>query len=187
MFRAAGSAGRRSKRSSPRGEDLGQRPRRVRRELGRAVVVKPHAQGSAIGVTRIDARGADDELARALELALSFDERRALRALRRRARGDVRRPRCAALGETRALPPDRDRRQAGRLLRFRIALRHGRQRAHRAPPSFAAAVSPQGASRSRSRAHRALGCRDLSRADFVVGDGDDPTRSRCSRSTRSPG
>jgi D-alanine-D-alanine ligase len=157
-----------------RGEDLARAARRVRSELGPAVVVKPHAQGSAIGVTRVRADATDGDLARALELALSLDERALCERFvvgREVTCGVLDAP---ALGETRALPPTEILARAADFYDFRSRYGTGGS-AHVCPAELGAEVT-LAVQRVAFSAHRALGCRDLSRADFVVGDGADPTR-----------
>ncbi len=56
-----------------RDDDLGVALTQIREHLGAAVVVKPAAGGSAIGVSRLEAGTSDAELRDALELALSGD------------------------------------------------------------------------------------------------------------------
>jgi D-alanine-D-alanine ligase len=146
----------------------------VRNELGRAVVVKPQAQGSAIGVTRVQADASDDELARAFEIALALDEHALIERFvvgREVTCGVLD---ASSLGETRALPPTEIRAKAADFYDFRSRYGTGGS-AHVCPAELGAHVSLE-VQRVALAAHRALGCRDLSRADFVVGDGSDPNR-----------
>lgn len=154
-----------------RGEDLRAAAARVRRFLGPAVVVKPHAQGSAIGVTRVPAHARDDELVRALELSLSLDEVALCERFivgKEVTCGVVDAP---TLGAPRALPPTEIVAKLGDFYDFRSRYAQGGSEhicPARLPPKVIGAVQQVALA-----AHQALGCRDLSRVDFVVGDGDD--------------
>jgi D-alanine-D-alanine ligase len=157
-----------------RGEDLVRAAARVRSEIGPAVVVKPHAQGSAIGVSRIDRDASDVELAKALEMALSFDERALCERFivgREVTCGVLD---AQALGGPRALPPTEIVSKVADFYDFRSRYGTGASE-HVCParldPAVIAVVQEVALG-----AHRALGCRDLSRADFVVGDGGDASR-----------
>jgi len=157
-----------------RGEDLALAALRVRRGLGPAVVVKPHAQGSAIGVTRVPGAASQDDLARALERALSLDERALCERFvegREVTCGVLDSP---SLGETRSLPPTEIVAKAADFYDFRS--RYGTGGSEHICPAQLGADVVATVQRVALAAHRALGCRDLSRADFVVGDGDDPDR-----------
>jgi D-alanine-D-alanine ligase len=157
-----------------RGEDLFAAARRVRQALGRAVVVKPHAQGSAIGVTRVQADAPEAELARALEVALALDDRALCERFvvgREVTCGVLDAP---SLGESRALAPTEIVSKAGDFYDFRS--KYGTGGSEHICPARLAADATREVQRVALAAHRALGCRDLSRADFVVGDGSDPTR-----------
>jgi D-alanine-D-alanine ligase len=157
-----------------KGADLRLEAVRVRKELGRAVVVKPHAQGSAIGVTRVTKDASDDDVARALELALSFDDRALVERFvvgREVTCGVLDAP---SLGPTRALPPTEIAAKLGAFYDFRS--RYGTGGSEHVCPAALGANVVATVQRVALEAHLALGCRDLSRADFVVGDGDDPNK-----------
>jgi D-alanine-D-alanine ligase len=144
---------------------------RVRAELGRAVVVKPATQGSAIGVTRIFADDADEALAQAIASAFVFDDRLLCErfVVGREVTCGV--TDVAALGGPRALPPTEIKAKLAEYYDFRSRYAPGGSD-HTCP----AALPPGVAERVQQialAAHAALGCRDLSRADFVVGDGED--------------
>lgn len=156
-----------------RGEDLRQAAARVRAALG-SVVVKPHAQGSAIGVTRVPAGSSDEELLRALKLALSFDE---LALCERFVVGKE--VTCGVvdappLGAPRALPPTEIRAKLGDFYDFRS--RYGTGGSEHVCPAGLPAHVLTAVREAALRAHQALGCRDLSRVDFVVGDGESVDR-----------
>lgn len=154
-----------------RDEPLVDAAARVRRELGRAVVVKPHAQGSAIGVTRVPADVDDEALAGALAKALAFDDVALCERFvvgREVTCGVVDAP---ALGAARALSPTEILARRADFYDFTSRYAAGGSE-HVCP----AELSPGVTARVREvalAAHRALGCRDLSRVDFVVGDGAD--------------
>jgi D-alanine-D-alanine ligase len=154
-----------------RGEELRSAAARAREAIGAALVVKPHAQGSAIGVTRVAAGASEADLVRALEVALSFDE---VALCERFVVGKE--VTCGVLdapplGASRALPPTEISAKLADFYDFRSRYaKGGSQHTCPAPLSAAATARVQEAALA---AHRALGCRDLSRADFVVGDGAD--------------
>jgi D-alanine-D-alanine ligase len=150
-----------------RGEDLHKAAARVRAALG-AVVVKPHAQGSAIGVTRVPAESSHADLVRALEVALSLDE---LALCERFVVGKE--VTCAvvdapALGPARALPPTEIRARLADFYDFRS--RYGTGGSEHLCPAHLPAHVIAAVRDVALAAHHALGCRDLSRVDFVVGD-----------------
>ncbi len=156
-----------------RGEDLAAAAARVRRAIGPAVVVKPHAQGSAIGVTRVGGDAKDADLARALEVALAFDDRALCERFvigREVTCGVVD---AIALGPSRAFPPTEIRAKLAEFYDFRSRYGTGGSE-HSCPASLDTTISAE-VQRVALAAHCALGCRDFSRVDFVVGDRGDPT------------
>ena len=171
MFAAAGlpvARGVTVVRADLRGDALAA-ARQVREAVGARVVVKPSAHGSAIGVSRLEASASDAEVAAAIEAVWAIDETALVEHF---ARG--REVTCGVLevdGAT-ALPVTEISSPADPFYTFEAKYAPGRS-AHRCPADLpehlAAAV--QGAA---VRAHRALGCRDLSRVDFVVGDDGAP-------------
>lgn len=151
-----------------RGEDLAAAAKRVRATVGRAVFVKPHAQGSAIGVTPVRADADDAALVLALENALALDDVALCEKLL-----EGREVTCgvldvASLGATRALPPTEIRARLGDFYDFRSKYAKGGSD-HVCPADLPPAVSAR-VQELALAAHRAVGCRDLSRIDFVVGD-----------------
>jgi D-alanine-D-alanine ligase len=134
--------------------------RRVLDTLGHRVVVKPSRQGSAIGVTLVEDEAA---LVRALEQAFGYDERALVEE-----RIDGREITAAILerDHTEALPVIEVRTPPGSWYDF----------AHRYTPGLSEHVIPAPLPPAQYRrtealaqlAHQALGCRDLSRVDFVV-------------------
>jgi D-alanine-D-alanine ligase len=155
------------------GEPLGEAARRVRGRLGRGVVVKPASQGSAIGVALVAEDEPDASLERALADALRYDD---VVLCERFVRG--REVTCGvleapALGGLRAFPPTEIFSKAASWYDFASRYAQGGS-AHRCPADLGAELSAR-VQQIACAAHRAIGCRDLSRVDFVVGDGDDPS------------
>jgi D-alanine-D-alanine ligase len=156
-----------------RGEDLVKAAVHVRAALG-SIVVKPHAQGSAIGVTRVPRGSTVADLVRALELALSFDEIALCERFvvgKEITCGVIDAP---LLGPPRALPPTEIVARLGDFYDFRSRYATGGSEhvcPARLPEPVVARVREVALA-----AHEGLGCRDLSRVDFVVGDGADEGR-----------
>jgi D-alanine-D-alanine ligase len=151
------------------GEDLPGRARAVRAALGPAVVVKPGGGGSAIGVEPIGADAPDAELVAALGRALALDP--VVLVEQFRAGKEVT---CAVLedehGVPRALPPTLIVPKASGWYDFRSKYAPSGS-VHRCPAPFSAELTAKIGDQA-TRAHAALGCRDLSRVDFVVDEGD---------------
>ena len=142
---------------------------RARAEVGARLVVKPSSHGSAIGVARIEADAPLDEVARALEAVWAIDE---FALVEHFARG--REVTCGVLEDVAAapLPPTEIFSPNDPFYTFEARYAPGRSR-HECP----AHLSPEVTARVQQAAvgaHVALGCRDLSRVDFVVGDEGDP-------------
>ena len=140
--------------------------RAVRAALGPAVVVKPSAQGSAIGVERLAPSATDDELAAALDRAFAFDdvvlcERFVVGRELTCGVTDV-----AALGGPRALPPTEILAKKAEFYDFASKYAPGGS-AHVCPANVGKEVTAR-VQELALAAHRALGCRDLSRTDFIV-------------------
>jgi D-alanine-D-alanine ligase len=143
---------------------------RARRTAGAAVVVKPSSHGSAIGVARFDAAAPAEDVARALEQVWAIDE---VALIEHFARGGE--VTCGVLhpegADAEALPPTEILSPADPFYTYEARYAPGRS-VHVCP----AQLGDDLVARVRHiavAAHRALGCRDLSRVDFVVGDGDD--------------
>ncbi len=150
-------------------DDLTAAAARVRRDVGRALVVKPRGQGSAIGVSRVDAEAPDSALIEALGQALALDD---AALCERFVRG--REVTCGVLdlparGGAYALPPTMVVAKAADWYDFRSRYGAGGSE-HLCPAPLPEEVTAR-VQQIALRAHRALGCRNLSRADFVVGDG----------------
>jgi D-alanine-D-alanine ligase len=151
---------------------------RAREEVGARVVVMPSSSGSAIGVTRLDATATAAEVAAAVEAAWGIDD---VAIVEHFARGreitcgvlDLRDDAAAGdLAGTRALPPTEIAAPKDAFYTYEARYAPGRS-VHTCP----APLDPELTLRVQSialAAHRALGCRDLSRADLIVGDDGDP-------------
>jgi D-alanine-D-alanine ligase len=142
---------------------------RARQEIGARLVVKPSAHGSALGVARLDETATPDEVARAIEAAWAMDE---FAIVEHFARG--REVTCGVLEleHALALPPTEILSPNDPFYTYEARYAPGRS-VHvcpaKLPPTILARVQQVAVA-----AHAALGCRDLSRIDFVVGDVDDP-------------
>lgn len=136
----------------------------LRQALGGRVVVKPLAGGSALGVTRLELEGDDlGPLRDALRSALAQGS---FALVERFVRGDE--VTCGVLERdaVRALPPTRIEALGAEFYDFQSRYAQGKSR-HQCPAPYSPALSAR-IQRVAEAAHRALGCRDLSRADFVV-------------------
>ncbi len=142
---------------------------RALRELGEKVVVKPCSSGSAIGVSRFDEGVSASELARAIEQAWELDD---VVLLERFAPG--REVTCGVLdvhgdpSGTRALPPTEIRAAKDAFYTYEARYAPGRSE-HLCPAPLEEALTRR-VQEVAVAAHRSLGCRDLCRADFVVGE-----------------
>jgi D-alanine-D-alanine ligase len=143
--------------------------RRARAEIGARLVVKPARSGSAIGVSRLDENASETEVAAAIASAFSLDD---LVLVEHFARG--REVTCGVLHEgdvPRALPPTEIESPKDAFYTYEARYAPGRS-VHRCPAPLGDALTRR-VQDIAVAAHRALGCRDLSRADFVVGDDGD--------------
>jgi D-alanine-D-alanine ligase len=141
---------------------------RARREVGERLVVKPSASGSAIGVSRIDSGEPLDAVARALEGVWELDE---VAVVEHFAKG--REVTCGVLElerEAQALPPTEILSPSDPFYTYEARYAPGRS-VHECPAKLAAEVTAR-VQQVAIAAHRVLGCRDLSRVDFIVGDTD---------------
>jgi D-alanine-D-alanine ligase len=127
--------------------------------------VKPATGGSGIGVARFEAEAPDDEVARAIEAAWELSDAALVEHF---ARG--REVTCGVLdvGELRALPPTEIVSPNDAFYTYEARYAPGRS-VHTCPAALGDALTAR-VQRVAREAHRALGCRDLSRVDFVVGD-----------------
>lgn len=146
-----------------RSDALAASVREARARLGRAVVAKPACGGSAIGVELVRAEATDAEAQAAVERVLNLDD---VALVEEFVQGQE--VTCGVLerrGELVALPPTLIR-PKGQYYDFESKYRVGASE-HVCPAPFSADLVAhiQGAALA---AHRALGCRDLSRSDFLV-------------------
>jgi D-alanine-D-alanine ligase len=165
-------------------EDVRAAAERARREVGARVVVKPSSHGSAIGVARLGEDAPLEELARALEGVFALD---AFAVVEHFARG--REVTCGVLevhlssdqrsadgpkggsDQPRALPPTEILSPNDAFYTYQARYAPGRS-VHVCPPKLPPAVLAR-VQEVAVVAHVALGCRDLSRVDFIVGDEGD--------------
>ena len=137
--------------------------------LGRSIVVKPATQGSALGVTLLPDLAGDDDprLIEALDRAFALDAKVLVESFR-----VGREVTCGVLqlddGEV-ALPPTEIHPKAAGWYDFQSRYGSGGSE-HTCPAKLDAATIAR-VQEVAVAAHRALGVRDLSRADFVVGPG----------------
>jgi D-alanine-D-alanine ligase len=152
------------------GGDLHQAAREVRQKLGAAVVVKPSAGGSAIGVEPIAATASDEDLAAAFARVLKADP---VVLVEEMIPGKE--VTCAVLedehGVAQALPPTLIVPKSAGWYDFRSKYAPSGS-AHQCPPPFAPALIAR-IQELAVASHVALACRDLSRVDFVVDDDRD--------------
>jgi D-alanine-D-alanine ligase len=142
---------------------------RARRELGARVVVKPSSHGSAIGVSRHADDAPTAEVASAIEAVWAID---AYAVVEHFARG--REVTCGVLELERAeaFPPTEILSPNDPFYTYEAKYAPGRS-VHVCPAKLAAGVVAR-VQEAAVAAHFALGCRDLSRVDFVVGDDANP-------------
>jgi D-alanine-D-alanine ligase len=140
----------------------------ARRDVGARLVVKPAANGSAIGVARFKESASTAEIATAIEAAWGLGEDALLEHF-----ADGREVTCGVLdvGEIRALPPTEILADKDAFYTYEARYAPGRSR-HLCPAPLGDALTAR-VQDVAVAAHRALGCRDLSRVDFVIGDADD--------------
>jgi D-alanine-D-alanine ligase len=145
---------------------------RARAEIGRRLVVKPSSQGSALGVARFDEGALTEEIANALVFAWRLDE---VCLLEHFARG--RELTCGVLdvlaeGGPRALPPTEIVSPHDAFYTYEARYAPHRS-VHTCPADIGDALTGVVEAMAVA-AHRALGCRDLSRVDLILGDGASP-------------
>ena len=147
-----------------REEEIGQAVERVRSELGLDVVVKPASQGSAVGASLVDD---PDGLDKALEQAFAYEERV---LVEERIHG---REITAAVLERNGievLPIIEVRTPPGSWYDYQHRYTEGLSE-HIVPAPLPDAQYRRVEEMTRI-AHQVLGCRDLSRADFIVPEGE---------------
>ncbi len=137
--------------------------KRVREQIGNALVVKPTASGSAIGVHRFGADDADEQIAEALAETFRLGDGALVEELvvgKEVTCGVIERD-----GAPSALPPTEILAEQDAFYTYEARYAPGRSR-HICPAELGANAAL--VQEIAVRAHLALGCRDLSRADFVV-------------------
>ncbi len=145
------------------------------REVGAGLVVKPSSHGSAIGVVRLETNAAASEVESALEAVWAIDDFAVVEHFARGREitcGVLETEGAAVAGATIGLPPTEILSPHDPFYTYEARYTPGRSR-HICPAN----LDPQVARRVEDMAvaaHVALGCRDLSRVDFVVGDEDRP-------------
>jgi D-alanine-D-alanine ligase len=140
----------------------------ARRELGASVVVKPSSHGSAIGVSRFAADAPLVDVARAIEAVWKLDDYALVEhfAVGREVTCGVHDAHALV-----ALPPTEILSPYDPFYTYEARYAPGRSEhvcPAQLPPRVTARVQEVAVA-----AHLALGCRDLSRVDFIVGDDDD--------------
>jgi D-alanine-D-alanine ligase len=135
-------------------------------ELGNKVVVKPCSNGSAIGVARLSGGVSAVEMTRAIEAAWEVDEVALVEVF---VQG--REVTCGVyeLRDPAWLPPTEVRAPNDAFYTYQARYAAGRSE-HLCPAPLGDALTRR-VQEVAVAAHRALGCRDLSRVDFVVPEG----------------
>lgn len=165
-----------------RGGDARKAAEAARREVGARLVVKPSAHGSAIGVTRIEGDAPVEEVARAIDKAWAMDDvaivehfakgREATCGVLEVGRTPERSEGSTAADAAEALPPTEILSPHDPFYTYQARYAPGRS-VHVCPAQWPAHLIAR-VQDVAVRAHVALGCRDLSRVDFIVGDEGDP-------------
>jgi D-alanine-D-alanine ligase len=133
-------------------------------ELGDKLVVKPCSSGSAVAVARFDAGATPNEVVKAIEAVLAVDE---VALIERFATGKEVTCGVLDLGAVRALPPTEIRSPKDAFYTYEARYAPGRSE-HLCPAPLDERTTKR-VQEIAVAAHRILGCRDLSRVDFVVG------------------
>ncbi|MEO8796828.1 MAG: D-alanine--D-alanine ligase [Polyangiaceae bacterium] len=134
-------------------------------QVGPALVVKPAANGSAIGVARLEDLASIGELAAAIEAVWKIDDVALVETFLR-----GREVTCGVLdlaGAPKALPPTEIASPNDAFYTYSARYAPGRS-LHTCPAELGEAITTR-VQELAVAAHRALGVRDLSRVDFVVG------------------
>lgn len=135
-------------------------------KLGNEIVVKPCSGGSAIGVSRFDKGATLATLRDALEKTFAVDEAALVETF-----VPGREVTCGVLhlnGKIEALPPTEIRATSDAFYTYEARYAPGRSQ-HFCPAPLGEALVKR-VQEIAVAAHRTLGCRDLSRVDFVVGE-----------------
>jgi D-alanine-D-alanine ligase len=142
---------------------------RALREVSLRLVVKPGSQGSALGVARFDEGAPVEAIAAAVLAAWELDR---VAVIEHFARG--REVTCGVLEQSDgpvALPPTEIASPKDAFYTYEARYAPGRS-VHTCP-AILGSLTPVVQAMAVA-AHRALGCRDLSRSDFIVGDEGKP-------------
>ncbi len=142
--------------------------KRARELAGAAVVVKPASSGSAIGVARLEASASDDDVARAIEAAWRLDATAIVESF---VRG--REVTCSVLDVSpapRVLAATEIASPMDAFYTYEARYAPGRSR-HTCPAALGDRLTAS-VHAAALAAHATLGCRDFSRADFIVTDAD---------------
>jgi D-alanine-D-alanine ligase len=140
------------------------------RTVGAKVVVKPCSNGSAIGVARFASGASASEIAQAIEAAWDVDDTVLVEAF---AQGREVTCGVCELREPVWLPPTEVRSPNDAFYTYQARYAPGRSE-HLCPAPLGDAMTRR-VQEIAVAAHRALGCRDLSRVDFVVPEVGEPT------------
>ena len=149
------------------GDDAAAAARRARSEVGAALVVKPSSHGSAIGVTRLEGAAPVDDVARAIKEVWAIDDFAIVETFvqgREVTCGVLDLGRAVALPATEIIAVDEP------FYNYTARYTPGRS-AHTCPAQLDARLLRR-VQDVAVAAHDALGCRDLSRVDFIVGAKD---------------
>jgi D-alanine-D-alanine ligase len=142
----------------------------ARREVGSRIVIKPAHHGSAIGVTRIESTDSLGAVERALATVFAIDD---TAIVEHYAKGREATCGVVDLGDgARALPPTEILTPHDAFYTYQARYAPGRS-VHECPPRWSRELIVKVQAVAVSAFH-ALGCRDLARADFIVGDDGDP-------------
>jgi D-alanine-D-alanine ligase len=141
---------------------------RALRALGDKVVVKPCSNGSAIGVARFAGGASAADIARAIEAAWDVDDTALVEVF-----APGREVTCGVLDlrDPAWLPPTEIRAPNDAFYTYQARYAPGRSE-HLCPAPLGDQLTRR-VQEIAVAAHRVLGCRDLSRVDFVVPDFDD--------------
>ncbi|MBN9164805.1 MAG: hypothetical protein BGO98_06655 [Myxococcales bacterium 68-20] len=143
---------------------------RALRELGDALVVKPCSNGSAIGVARLTGGASAADVAKAISAAWEVDEVALVEVF-----APGREVTCGVIDmrDPAWLPPTEIRAPKDAFYTYQARYAPGRSE-HLCPAPLGDALTRR-VQEIAVAAHRALGCRDLSRVDFVVPAEGEPT------------
>ena len=154
----------------------------ARSTVGAGVVIKPSESGSAVGVSRLEANAPLEHVAAAIEGVWELGN---VALVEHFARG--REITCGVLDlegeEAYALPPTEILAPNDAFYNFEARYAPGRS-VHVCPAKLGDELTRR-VQDFALRAHRVLGCRDLSRVDFIVGDEGDTDPSSASNSSNS--